>query len=59
MSVEGLNSQPLIKKKKKTSLELSKLNKLIIMSLGLTTYLEDAQKRKEQEQADYVQKIVR
>ena len=45
--------------KKKTSLELSKLNKLIIMSLGLTTYLEDAQKRKEQEQADYVQKIVR
>ncbi|CAH3170109.1 unnamed protein product [Pocillopora meandrina] len=34
-----------------------KLNKLIIMSLGLATYLEDAQKRKEQEQADYVQKI--
>ena len=29
------------------------------MSLGLTTYLEDAQKRKEQEQADYVQKMVR
>ena len=58
MSVEGLNSQPLIKKKK-TSIELSKLNKLIIMSLGLTTYLEDAQKRKEQEQADYVRKIVR
>ena len=29
------------------------------MSLGLTTYLEDAQKWKEQEQANYVQKIVR
>ena len=29
------------------------------MSLGLATYLEDAQKRKEQEQADYVRKIVR
>ena len=29
------------------------------MSLGLKTHLEDAQKRKEQEQADYVQKIVR
>ena len=29
------------------------------MSLGLTTYLEDAQKRKEQEQANYVQKMVR
>ena len=29
------------------------------MSLGLTTYLEDAQKRIEQEQANYVQKIVR
>ena len=29
------------------------------MSLELKTYLEDAQKRKEQEQADYVQKIVR
>ena len=29
------------------------------MSLGLPTYLEDAQKRKEQEQADYVRKIVR
>ena len=27
--------------------------------LGLATYLEDAQKRKEQEQADYVRKIVR
>ena len=38
---------------------LFKLNKLIILSLGLTTYLEDAQKRKEQEQANYVQKIVR
>ena len=29
------------------------------MSLGLTTHLEDAQKMKEQEQADYVQKIMR
>ena len=29
------------------------------MSVGLKTHLEDAQKRKEQEQADYVQKIVR
>ena len=29
------------------------------MSLGLKTHLEDAQKRKEQEQAGYVQKIVR
>ena len=29
------------------------------MSVGLKTHLEDAQKMKEQEQADYVQKIVR
>ena len=29
------------------------------MSLGLKTHLEDAQKRKEQEQANYVKKIVR
>ena len=36
---------------------LSWLN--FIMSLGLKTHLEDAQKMKEQEQADYVQKIVR
>ena len=29
------------------------------MSVGLKTHLEDAQKGKEQEQADYVQKMVR
>ena len=29
------------------------------MSVGLKTHLEDAQKRKEQEQANYAQKIVR
>ena len=30
-----------------------------IMSVGLKTHLDDAQKRKEQEQANYAQKIVR
>ena len=29
------------------------------MSVGLKTHLDDAQKRKEQEQANYAQKIVR